>query len=248
MRGSFMKSKVLFVVCTMLAGLTVFGCAKAENSESMERSQMESGEGAKETEEEKETGEEKAGDVLQSEGTITLEDVMNAPVTDEQYFTYRETEEGIVVLNCTCEDDIIVLPETIDGKMVVGIDTNLFAYNGTKAKGIYVADTVEVIPERAFADADNLEILVLGTGIKVIEHNCISGDDQLKVVSILSEQLEKLENLMVVSCPVLEEIYFKGDCNEVVEIIGAADPVIYGPADSNIEKYANENGFTYVIW
>ena len=51
MRGSFMKSKVLFVVCTMLAGLTVFGCAKAENSESMERSQMESGEGAKETEE-----------------------------------------------------------------------------------------------------------------------------------------------------------------------------------------------------
>lgn len=248
MRGSFMKSKVLFAVCTMLAGLTVFGCAKAENSESMESSQMESGEGAKETEEAKETGEEEAGVVLQSEGTITLEDVLNAPVTDEQYFTYRETEEGIVVLSCTCEDDIIVLPETIDGKTVVGIDPNLFTYNTTKAKGIYVADTVEVIPEVAFADCSDLEILVLGKGVKVIEYGSITVNENLRIISVLSEQLETLEDHSIVTCSALEEIYFKGDSKEVGYMFGTTSPTIYGPADSNIEKYANENGFTYVIW
>lgn len=242
-----MKRKILFAVCTMLAGLTIFGCAKSENSESMESSQINgAGEEEKETEEPEETEKGEAEDPVQSKGTLTLEDVMNAPVTDEQYFTYRETEGGIVVLSCTCEDDIIVLPETIDEKTVVGIDTNLFAYNGTKARGIYVADTVEVIPERAFAAVDNLEILVLGTGIKVMECISIADDNNLKVVAILSKQLETLEEWMVASCPALEEIYFEGDCNEVIGIIGDADPTIYGPADSNIEKYAKEDGFTFV--
>ena len=244
MKKNVMKRKCFFSVCTIMMVLTMFGCTKSENAESTE-----SGQTATEADETVDMTQSETADSGQNEkGTLTVDDVMNAPVTDEQYFTYREKEEGIVALSCTCEDDIIVLPETIDGKTVVGIEPNLFTYNTTGAKGIYVADTVEVIPEVAFVDCSDLEILVLGKGVKVIEHGSITVNENLRVISVLSEQLETLEDHSIVACSALEEIYFKGDCKEVMHMFGATTPTIYGPADSNIEKYANENGLTYVVW
>lgn len=174
---------------------------------------------------------------------------MNAPVTDEQHFTYKETEGGVIVLSCTCRDDIIVLPETLDGKPVVNIASGLFTYNATGAKGIYVADTIEVIPENAFSNCGDLEVLVLGTGVKVIERASIVVNENLRVISVLSDSLEEMGTHVIVGCGALEEVRFNGDCENVGSVIGGwgdSSPVIYGPADSNIEQYAKEAGWEFM--
>lgn len=238
-----MKRKLALVICASVVSLMMCSC-NSTNDSSKTDSQTSS---ALSDSSEQNTSSEQGAN-----SELTLDDVLNAPVTDGSYFTYKERynadgeTDGITILSCTSEDEIIVLPETIDGNTVKGIDAGVFAYNATKARGIYVANTVEIIPEVAFSGIDNLEVLVLGTGVKVIEYGSIVLNDNLRIISILSDQLEELGKIMVSSCHSLEEIHFSGDCEIVEGIIGASNPTIYGPADSNIEKYAADEGLAFI--
>lgn len=65
MRRNLIKRKMLFAVYTIMAGLTMSACIKSENAQSTESDQT----------------------AVEAE-SLTLDDVINAPATDEQYFTY----------------------------------------------------------------------------------------------------------------------------------------------------------------
>ena len=62
---------------------------------------------------------------------ITIDSVKNAKVTDASKFDYREVEGGIAITDYEGTDEIVVIPETIDGQTVVSIDRNAFVNNDT---------------------------------------------------------------------------------------------------------------------
>jgi len=53
--------------------------------------------------------------------------VKNAPVTDASKFEYEEVEGGISITDYTGDDEIVVIPEIIDGQKVVEIGSSAFA-------------------------------------------------------------------------------------------------------------------------
>ncbi|MBP3457728.1 MAG: leucine-rich repeat domain-containing protein [Lachnospiraceae bacterium] len=263
MRKNLIEIKMLFAVCTIVAGLMMFGCTKSENAPNAERGQT-----AAEAEETAELTQSKTADSGQSEKeSLTLDDVINAPVTDEQYFTYEETEGGIIILKCTCEDDIIVLPDTIGGKEVVELDAAAFSYIRGSVKGIYISNGIEIIEDNTFANMEQLEIVVLGSGVKEIGKAFVVSS--VRMVSILSPNIDKIVSYAFNNCKELEEVYINGDVEEIemaaftscaalqavyfegdVNVIDekaffAVTPVIYGPAGSNIQQYADEKGFIF---
>lgn len=248
-----MRRKIGLAVCAMVAGLTMFGCGKSESTENNQTGAIT----------------EKTVNSDQNEKVnLTLDEVMNAPATDEQYFTYKETEGGIRILKCEATDEIVVMPDEIGGQRIVELDASAFVSIGDSVKGIYISNGIENIEDNTFSNMKQLEVVVLGSEVKVI--GTAFGLCPVREVSIQSSQLSKVvsyafnncKELQAVyfngtvetvemaafsGCSVLEEVHFKGDVEVLEEkAFFASKPTLYGPADSNIEQYAKENDFSFI--
>lgn len=172
---------------------------------------------------------------------ITLEDLENAPVSPESDFHYYDVEGGIEVAY-DGDDEIVVIPETIDGKKVVAISRRGFV-NAKKVRAVKLADSIEVIGDNAFLDHPSIEILAAGTGLETIGYCAIGGCNNLKVLE-LNEGLKKIDVAGIVRNPLLTEIYIPGS---VVDPKGLSpeNAVIICEKGSAAEEYAKNNGYEY---
>ena len=126
-------------------------------------------------------------------GEITINSVKNAKVTDESKFDYREVEGGIAITDYEGTDEIVVIPETIDGQTVVAIDRNAVVNNDTM-KGLKIANTVHTIGDHGFANCTELQIFVSGNSLKSIMDFAFNGCRKLREVE-LNNGLETIEML-----------------------------------------------------
>lgn len=58
-------------------------------------------------------------------GNITIEKVKSAKETNSALFSYVDVDGGISITDYTGTDEIVVVPEVIDGKTVVSIGRNV---------------------------------------------------------------------------------------------------------------------------
>ena len=121
---------------------------------------------------------------------ITVEDVENAAVTEMSKFNYREVEDGIAITSYNGEDEIVVIPDTIDGKKVVSIDNNSFVNNKTML-GLRLADSIINIGSNAFENCTSLKVFVSGTSLMDISEFAFNGCKELRNVK-LNEGLKSL--------------------------------------------------------
>ena len=128
-----------------------------------------------------------------SNSEITIDSVKNAKVTDASKFDYREVEGGIAITDYEGTDEVVVVPETIDGQIVVAIDRNAVVNNDTM-KGLKIANTVHTIGDHAFANCTELQIFVSGNSLKSIMDFAFNGCRKLREVE-LNNGLETIEML-----------------------------------------------------
>ena len=93
----------------------------------------------------------------------TLKDYPESPVSDFEF--EEDTDGNVSVLRYNGSDEIVVVPSAYEGKPVKFIGSIALA-NGCSAKAVKLPDSVEEIREGAFANNENLELVVLGTGTK----------------------------------------------------------------------------------
>lgn len=180
-------------------------------------------------------------------GEITINSVKNAKVTDESKFDYREVEGGIAITDYEGTDEIVVIPETIDGQTVVDIDRNAFANNDTM-KGLRIANTVRSIGYGACGNCTELQVLISGTSLKSIEDYAFN-NTKLEFVE-LNDGLETLE-IGCFAMTHLKEIKIPSSVINinlpllVDEVNNNGTITVIGEVGSAAEKYVQEKGEEY---
>ncbi len=101
--------------------------------------------------------------------------------TDAEYFAYRVADGKAVLTGCTGTEEQIVVPETVDGYTVCGIDALAFkdcpaktvilpksieriekdAFSGATLQELHLFDNVEFLTDESFADCVNLSTLYI---------------------------------------------------------------------------------------
>jgi len=180
-------------------------------------------------------------------GNITIEKVKNAKETNSALFSYVDVEGGISITDYTGTDEIVVVPEVIDGKTVVSIGKNAFVNNNTM-KGLKIANTIHTIGYGACINCSELQVFVSGTSLKTIEGSVFI-NTKLEFVE-LNDGLETLE-LSCFGWTNLKEIEIPSSVVNinlpllVDEVNNNGSITVIGEVGSAAEQYVKEKGQEY---
>jgi hypothetical protein len=170
---------------------------------------------------------------------VTLENLSSFPTTDEDEFTISSVEGGVEVTDCSADDYVIVVPESINGKKVVSIGNGAFYNNPTYA--IVLPDSVTFIDENAFFDCTNMLYIDLGEGLQNIGELAFCGCASLKTVTF-PDSLQKISSYIFQGCDSIEEIYIPETTTDIPrgisDYVSCPNAVVVTPAGSAAEAAA----------
>lgn len=181
---------------------------------------------------------------------ITVEALANYPVAQEGDFLYdiSDSGNGIRVHTYTGSNEIVVIPDTIDGKVVEQIASYTFA-NDSAVKAVVIPDTVATLQE-VFINNTSIEV-VIAKGVINVEYGTFCNCPVLKSV-VLSEKLTKIGESAFFSCTKLAELHIPASMTQMDEAAQAMaffccdNLTIYGEAGSFIETVCTEQGIPFV--
>ena len=183
----------------------------------------------------------------EQERVVSLEEVMNHPVSPESDFLCAEDENGDLILRKYLgEDDIVVIPETIDGKPIAKIAKFALSHEN-KIRGIRFSSSIREIDEMAFTHNTYLQCVVFGSGMEVVGQAAFQSCVQLKEV-IVNEGLKTIKGYAFSGCTAMKEVTLP-DSLETIEMAGfyamSEGFKMIGKAGSVAESYAAERGYLF---
>ena len=117
---------------------------------------------------------------------ITMDDLMSHDETPAEDFEFNDNSDEIVIDKYVGKDPIVVIPDEIDGKKVIG-----FSFmNDKNIVAVRIGDNIREIDRYAFGNAENLKYLVLGKSVKSIDGGNFFGTNLKEL--ILNDGLEKI--------------------------------------------------------
>lgn len=235
-----MKKISYIALGIVLAGSLMSGCGEKDNGNT-ESSQADAGEIAT-TVESSQADVEEIVTTTESQDTsadgITLETVLNHEATDESAFQYAERENGIEIQGCTSQDEIIVVPETINGVKVTSVDDCAFEDIKSTVRGLYLSNNIETVDTYSLCNFEKLEVLILGESMSDIPRACIVNCPSLQYIKFMCPEIKNMEFGSVNGCEALKCIYFAGDVENIENNAFLVNNVtIYGKKDSNVQTY-----------
>lgn len=181
---------------------------------------------------------------------VTLENLASmevSPIEDFEFGPDKKVLGALEVRGYNGKDEMVAIPDEVDGKKVVNIC--MVFDDDSSVKAVRIPDSVERI-SGSFSQNEKLQYVIFGSGLKEIGDASFVGCHSLKEV-ILNEGVEKIGNAAFADMENLTYMYIP---STVVEIGEAAimvqnfeDFVIAGKAGSKAEEYAKENGFTFEV-
>lgn len=178
---------------------------------------------------------------------ITLENLMKAEESPESDFECVDHGNGDVeLLRYLGSSEIVVIPETWNGKEIISIASYVFSNNST-VKAIRLSDSIKTLQFGAFGMNTNLEMFVSGTGLEEIGESAFQGCTNLKVV-VLNEGLVKLDKFSLNGLKSLVSIEIPAtvsDIHETAFYAAAEGFTIIGEAGSYVEEFATSVGITF---
>ncbi len=175
-----------------------------------------------------------------NESPGTEETLKNHTVTPAEDFEFRadDQSDGWSLCGYKGKDEIVVIPEEVDGKKVVSITGTPFG-EGSGVKVVKISDSVERI-SLGFRGNEELQYVIFGSGLKEIGEESFFGCHSLEKVE-LNDGVEKLVYNAFANMNSLTYLYVP---DTVTEIIGPAihianeDFVLAGKTGSMAEDYA----------
>jgi len=179
---------------------------------------------------------------------ITEEIVRNHKVTPASDFKYAEVAGGIEIRDYTGKDQIVVIPETIEGQKVVAISGYIFA-NDSTVRGIYIPSSITTLVA-TFPNNDDLEVVIC-EGVEKIVDQAFLNCKNLHTV-ILGKSLNELGERAFAGCKALTELYIAPSLINInpsyssMLFYKCENLTIKGQKDSYIENFCNEHGIPFV--
>lgn len=172
--------------------------------------------------------------------------VKTADTTDVSLFEYEVIEGEMTLTNYIGSDEIVVIPDTIEGQSVKVIGEYCFANNET-IKGVRLSDSVTRIGNDAFENCYGLEVLVCGQNLETIGEYAFNFCTSLETVE-LNQSCRVLE-VFCFANTAIGRIYIPAtvESMESTFLMSSKEDemVIEGKSDSYAEQYATENGYTF---
>ena len=170
---------------------------------------------------------------------ITMDDLMSHDETPAEDFEFNDNSDEIVIEKYVGKDPIVVIPDEIDGKKVVGFnktfshDKNIIA--------VRIGNNITEIDRDAFGNSVNLKYLVLGKSVKSIDGGNFSGTSLKEL--ILNDGLEKIgeDDFMDYVDPPLNNWGMDLKIPESVTELHVSEFNLIGKSGSYAEQYANEH-------
>ena len=174
---------------------------------------------------------------------ITMDDLMSHDETPAEDFELIDNSDEIVIEKYVGKDPIVVIPDEIDGKKVVGFrfmnDKNIVA--------VRLGDNITEIDQNAFGNAENLKYLVLGKSVKSIDGYNFYGTNLKEL--ILNDGLERIgEDELNVVDPPLDNSGMDLKIPESVTELHVSDFNLIGKPGSYAEQYAKEHADSRVTF
>ena len=184
---------------------------------------------------------------LPETGKITLDAVMNYPESPESDFECADHGNGDVeLLGYLGDDEIVVIPETWNGKKITTISSYVFA-NESPIKAIRLSDSVKEVMDGAFGVNQSLEIFVCGSGVENIGVGAFQECRNLHTVK-LNEGLKTIEGVAFGGCDSLLELEIPASVTEIQPMTftnASENLVIVGAAGSEAERFAASEGIEF---
>ena len=192
-----MKKTLLFLIIALCAILALSACNKNPSSD---------------------TGSDSSGwDAYTNEATAETTDPVTAAgdnsVSEDADFTGAVLENGYYITGYNGNAEQLMIPESLDGETVVGIDTLAFSSCETMREVVF-SSQIKTVSEKAFYGSKNLERVVLNDGLDLIERDAFSDCPNLKEV-VLPNTVSKIENSAFARCANLSEIVLPESIKEI---------------------------------
>ena len=170
---------------------------------------------------------------------ITMDDLMSHDETPAEDFELIDNSDEIVIEKYVGKDPIVVIPDEIDGKKVVGFESAFTLNNNIVA--VKIGNNVQEVEKSAFSGCKKLKYVVMGDSVKTIGGRMFAQTNLQELV--LNDGLQKIgqDDSNNVFAPPSSNCGMDLKIPESVTELHVSEFNLIGKVGSYAEQYANEH-------
>lgn len=187
----------------------------------------------------------KKDEKYKSADEITMDDLMSHGETPAEDFELIDNSDEIVIEKYVGKDPIVVIPDEIDGKKVIGFHKTFM--NDKDVVAVRIGNNVTEVAKTGFGNCEKLKYVVLGNSVKTIGGAAFVNTNLQNL--ILNEGLEKIgeDDFSNMIYPPMNNEGMDLKVPESVTEMHVIDFNLIVKAGSYAEQYAKENNLTYTV-
>ena len=170
---------------------------------------------------------------------ITMDDLMSHDETPAEDFEFNDGRDDIIIDKYVGKDPIVVIPDEIDGKKVVGFESAFTLNNNIVA--VKIGNNVQEVEKSAFSGCKQLKYVVMGDSVKTIGGRMFAQTNLQELV--LNDGLQKIgqDDSNNVFIPPTSNWGMDLKIPESVTELHVSEFNLIGKVGSYAEQYANEH-------
>lgn len=242
-----MKKRLLILGMIFTMAVSSAGCGSSSSSDNAGRTDKQTAtvqDSQKDTSNDSKSDNDKKDTKYKTADEITMDDLMSHDETPAEDFEFNDSTDNIIIEKYVGKDPIVVIPDEIDGKKVIG-----FSFmNDKNIVAVRIGDNIREIDRYAFGNAENLKYLVLGKSVKSIDGGNFFGTNLKEL--ILNDGLEKIgeDEFTYYVDPPLDNSGMDLKIPESVTELHVSDFNLIGKPGSYAEQYAKEHADSRVTF
>ena len=164
---------------------------------------------------------------------------MSHDETPAEDFEFNDSADEIVIQKYVGKDPIVVIPDEIDGKKVVGFESAFTLNNNIVA--VKIGNNVQEVENSAFSGCKQLKYVVMGDSVKTIGGRMFAQTNLQELV--LNDGLQKIgqDDSNNVLAPPSSNCGMDLKIPESVTELHVSEFNLIGKSGSYAEQYANEH-------
>ena len=238
-----MKKRLLILgmIFTMAVSSAGCGSSSSDNSGKADQSKQTATvqDSQKDTSNDSKSDNDKKDTKYKSADEITMDDLMSHDETPAEDFEFNDGADEIVIQKYVGKDPIVVIPDEIDGKKVVGFESAFTLNNNIVA--VKIGNNVQEVENSAFSGCKQLKYVVLGDSVKTIGGRMFAQTNLQELV--LNDGLQKIgqDDSNNVLAPPSSNCGMDLKIPESVTELHVSEFNLIGKSGSYAEQYANEH-------
>ena len=238
-----MKKRLLILGMIFIMAVSSAGCgsSSSDNSGKADQSKQTATvqDSQKDTSNDSKSDNDKKDTKYKSADEITMDDLMSHDETPAEDFEFNDGADEIVIQKYVGKDPIVVIPDEIDGKKVVGFESAFTLNNNIVA--VKIGNNVQEVENSAFSGCKQLKYVVMGDSVKTIGGGVFDGTNLQELV--LNDGLQKVgsDDYTYYLIPPTSNWGMDLKIPESVTELHVSEFNLIGKSGSYAEQYANEH-------